>query len=52
MAFRGLAAVGPSDNRAFDGTGKVVVVYILIRNGGKRDHDEWIAEFPSNSLWY
>ena len=42
--FRGLAAVGAGDNRAFDGASERVVVYILVRNVGKRDRDEWVAE--------
>ena len=47
--FRGLAAVGAGDNRAFDGASERVVVYILVRNVGKRDRDEWVAEVNHTS---
>ena len=44
MAFRGLAAVFPGDNRAFDGAGERIVVHIFVRNVGKRDRDDWVGE--------
>ena len=47
--FRGLAAVGAGDNRAFDGASERVVVYILVRNVGKRDRDEWVAKVNQTS---
>ena len=49
MAFRRLAAVGPGDNRAFDGAGERVAVHLLVRNVGKRDRDEWVAEINHRS---